>query len=224
MQQILHGHIFGFWPHTTKYGFLVNQLRTNSEQTPSELRTPNELRMNSEQTPSKLRTNSERTPNELRASSEQTPNKRTSSEQALSLVHFRTNPRANSEHTLAISMFLSLSILVVKPCLFVFFGLTKRGQVITGASFNKWPGKAFRAEFVGLQSCGGLKPLPGDHAAWLTLRLAVEAETKLNLFDQGLIRGGKNTTYSQKKSLSSTPVLNLRVCPICVMACPILVV
>ena len=121
----------------------MNQLRTNSEQTPSELRTANELRMNSEQTPSKLRTNSEQTPNELRASSEQTPNKRTSSEQALSLVDFRTNPRANSEHTLAISMFLSLSILAVKLFLLPFFWLTKRGQVITGASFNKWPGKAF---------------------------------------------------------------------------------
>ena len=103
----------------------MNKLRTSSERTNSE-RTPNKLRMNSEQTPSKLRTNSERTPNELRASSEQTPNKRTSSERTLSLVHFRTNPRANSEHTLAISMFLSLSILVVKPCFFFFRAYQKR--------------------------------------------------------------------------------------------------
>ena len=64
--------------------------------------------------------------------------------------------------------------------------------MITGASFNQWPGKAFRAGFVGLESCGGLKSLPGNHAAWLALRLAIEAETKLNIFDQGLIRAKKN--------------------------------
>ena len=107
-----------------------------------------------EPTPNNLRANSERTPNELRASSEQTPNKRTSSERTLSLVDFRTNPRANSEHTLANMHVLSLSILVVKLFFLPFFGLTKRGQVITGASFNKWPGKAFRAGFVGLQRPG----------------------------------------------------------------------
>ena len=134
LQQILHGQIFLVLAthsiiRSRTFFFVVgvsqrpqvprkltpNKLRTNSEQT------PNELRMNSEQTPSKLRTNSERTPNELRTNSGQTPNKRTSSEQALSLVDFRTNPRANSEHTLAISMFLSLSILVVKLFCCLFF-------------------------------------------------------------------------------------------------------
>ena len=107
-----------------------NKLRTSSEQTPNELRkeTPNELRTNSDQTPSKLRTNSERTPNELRANSEQTPNKRTSSERTLALLDFRTTPRANSEHTLAKSMCLSLRILVAKLFFSFFSELPKEAK------------------------------------------------------------------------------------------------
>ena len=146
------GTIFGFWPHTTMRSrtcfFLVgvsqrpqvpreptpNKLRTNSE------RTPNELRTNSEQTPDKLRTNSEQTPNELRTNSGRTRNKLRTSEQAPSELWHCS--RANSEHTLAISMFLSPSILVAKLFLFAFSGLPKRPSDYR-ASFNKWPGKVF---------------------------------------------------------------------------------
>ena len=32
---------------------------------------------------------------------------------------------------------------MVKLFLFAFFELTRRGKGTTGASFNKWPGKAF---------------------------------------------------------------------------------
>ena len=108
LQQTLHGHIF--WVLATcdmirsRTVFLGSDsqrpqvLRTNSEKLRTE-RTPNER--------NKLRANPGQTPNELRASSEQTPNKRTSSERTVSLVDFRTNPRANSEHTLAISMCLN---------------------------------------------------------------------------------------------------------------------
>ena len=124
-----------------------NKLRTNSERTPNELRTnfertPNELRTNSERTPNELRTNSERTPNDLRTNSERTPNKlrtnsgrtrnklRTSEQAPSELWHCS---RANSEHTLAISMFLSPGILVAKLCFLLFRAYQK--------SFNKWPGK-----------------------------------------------------------------------------------
>ena len=112
-----------------------NKLRTNSEQTPNELRTnsertPNELRTNSVRTPNELRTNSERTPDKLRTNSGRTRNKLRTSEQAPSELWHCS--RANSEHTLAISMVLSPSILVAKLFFFFFFGLTKSGQVITG--------------------------------------------------------------------------------------------
>ena len=120
----------------------LNKLRTNSERTPNELRqnseqTPNELRTNSERTPNKLRANSGQTPNENRTNSGRTRNKLRTSEQAPSELWHCS--RANSERTLAISMCLSLSMLVAKRCLFFlfFFGLSKRGQVITGASFKQ---------------------------------------------------------------------------------------
>ena len=105
-----------------------NELRTNSEQTPNELRanserTPNELRANSERTPDKLRTNSEQTPNKLRTNSGRTQNKLRTSEQAPSELWHCS--RANSEHTLAISMFLSPGILVAKLFFFAFSGLPK---------------------------------------------------------------------------------------------------
>ena len=128
----------------------MNQLRTSSERTNSE-RTPNKLRTNSERTPNELRTNSERTPNELRTNSEKTPDKlrtnsgrtrnklRTSEQAPSELGHCS---RANSEHTLAISMFLSPSILVAK-LFFLLCRAYQKSQVITGAGFNKWPGKVF---------------------------------------------------------------------------------
>ena len=121
----------------------LNELRTNSERTPNELRTnsertPNELRANSERTPDKLRTNSEQTPNELRANSEQTPNKRTSSERTLAVFPSQLRTHFGHKYVFEPRYFGGQAVF-----LFYFFGLTKRGQVITGASFNKWPGKVF---------------------------------------------------------------------------------
>ena len=106
-----------------------NELRTNSERTPNKLRTnsertPNELRTNSERTPNELRTNSRRTPNKLRTNSGRTRNKLRTSEQAPSELWHCS--RANSEHTLAIIMFLSPGILVAKLLFLLFRAYQKR--------------------------------------------------------------------------------------------------
>ena len=116
------------------------------EPTPNKLRT-NELRMNSEQAPNQLRTNSERTPNKLRTNSGRTRNKLRTSEQAPSELGHCS--RANSEHTLAISMFLSPRILVSKQFFGIFRAYQKRPSDYTG----QYQQVAWEGVFWGKQTC-----------------------------------------------------------------------
>ena len=110
LQQILHGHIFRVLATHDIIRSRTCFFSLGVSQRPQVPREP---------TPNELRTNSERTLNELRTS-----------EQAPSELWLCS--RANSEHTLAISMFLSPSILITKLFFFCFFVLTKKGQVIRG--------------------------------------------------------------------------------------------
>ena len=116
LQQILLGHIFRV---------LATHYRIRRPRVPRE------------STPNKLRTNSEQTPNELRASSEQTPNKRTSSERTLALFPSQLRAHCGHKYVFEPKYFGGQAVV------FAFVFLSKRRQVITGASFNKWPGKVF---------------------------------------------------------------------------------